>query len=200
MRTFRIVLWTLVVVAAIGATGLFAYSISQKSKGENTLLGGPGGGQFALVDQRGNPADNSVFLGKPSLLFFGYTHCPDACPTTMAETKVAFAELGEKAADVQVIMISIDPERDTPEALAAYVQQFDPRFLGGTATLDEVTALASAYGVFFEKHEGSVATGYLIDHSAQMLVVDRQGYTRMIFPYGLRGEDMATDLRYLLSL
>lgn len=155
---------------------------------------------FTITGAGGQPIRLSDYRGKLVLLYFGYTHCPDACPTTMAETKVAFAELGAKAADVQVIMISIDPKRDTPEALAAYVQQFDPRFLGGTATLDEVTALASAYGVFFEKHAGSVATGYLIDHSAQMLVVDRQGYTRMIFPYGLRGEDMATDLRYLLSL
>lgn len=156
--------------------------------------------EFTITGAGGKPIRLSDYRGKIVLLYFGYTHCPDACPTTMAETKVAFAQLGEKAADVQVIMISVDPERDTPEALATYVQQFDPRFLGGTATLDEVTALASAYGVFFQKHEGSAATGYLIDHSAQMLVVDRQGYTRMIFPYGLRGEDMATDLRYLLSL
>ena len=155
---------------------------------------------FTLTSAGGQPIRLSDYRGKLVLLYFGYTHCPDACPTTMAETKVAFAELGAQAADVQVIMVSIDPERDTPEALVAYVQQFDPRFLGGTMTLDEVTALASAYGVFFQKHEGSVATGYLIDHSAQMIVVDRQGYTRMLLPYGLRGEDMATDLRYLLSL
>ena len=155
---------------------------------------------FTLTSAGGQPIRLSDYRGKLVLLYFGYTHCPDACPTTMAETKVAFAELGAQAADVQVIMVSIDPERDTPEALAGYVQQFDSRFLGGTATLDEVTALASAYGVFFQKHEGSVATGYLIDHSAQMIVVDRQGYTRMLLPYGLRGEEMATDLRYLLSL
>ena len=155
---------------------------------------------FTLTSAGGQPIRLSDYRGKLVLLYFGYTHCPDACPTTMAETKVAFAELGAQAADVQVIMVSIDPERDTPEALAGYVQQFDSRFLGGTATLDEVMALASAYGVFFQKHEGSVATGYLIDHSAQMIVVDRQGYTRMLLPYGLRGEEMATDLRYLLSL
>lgn len=155
---------------------------------------------FTLTSAGGKPIRLSDYRGKIVLLYFGYTHCPDACPTTMAETKVAFAELGAAAADVQVIMISIDPARDTPELLADYVQQFDPRFLGGTTTLEAVTALASAYGVFFEKHEGSVATGYLIDHSAQMIVVDRQGYTRMLLPYGLRGEDMATDLRYLLSL
>ena len=155
---------------------------------------------FTLTSAGDQPIRLSDYRGKLVLLYFGYTHCPDACPTTMAETRVAFAELGERAADVQVIMVSIDPERDTPEILGDYVQQFDPRFLGGTTTLAEVTALASAYGVIFRKHEGSVATGYLLDHSAQMIVVDRAGYTRMLFPYGLRGEEMAEDLRYLLSL
>ena len=155
---------------------------------------------FTLTSAGDQPIWLSDYRGKLVLLYFGYTHCPDACPTTMAETKVAFAELGERAADVQVIMVSIDPERDTPDILADYVQQFDPRFVGGTTTLDELTALASAYGVIFRKHEGSVATGYLLDHSAQMIVVDRAGYTRMLFPYGLRGEEMAEDLRYLLSL
>ena len=156
--------------------------------------------EFTLMSEDGKPIQLRDFRGKLVLLYFGYTHCPDACPTTMAETRVAFAELGPQAEDVQVIMVSIDPERDTPEILADYVQQFDARFLGGTATLEEVTALASAYGVIFRKHEGSAATGYLIDHSVQMIVIDRQGYTRMLFPYGLPGEEMADDLRYLLSL
>lgn len=156
--------------------------------------------EFTLMSEGGKPIQLRDFRGKLVLLYFGYTHCPDACPTTMAETRVAFAELGPQAEDVQVIMVSIDPERDTPEILADYVQQFDARFLGGTATLEEVTALASAYGVIFRKHQGSAATGYLIDHSVQMIVIDRQGNTRMLFPYGLPGEEMAADLRYLLSL
>ena len=156
--------------------------------------------EFTLMSEGDKPIQLRDFRGKLVLLYFGYTHCPDACPTTMAETRVAFAELGPQAEDVQVIMVSIDPERDTPEILADYVQQFDARFLGGTATLEEVTALASAYGVIFRKHEGSAATGYLIDHSVQMIVIDRQGDTRMLLPYGLPGEEMAADLRYLLSL
>jgi protein SCO1/2 len=154
---------------------------------------------FTLMSAGDQPIRLSDYRGKVVLLYFGYTHCPDACPTTMAETKVAFAELGEQAVDVAVIMISVDPERDTPAILAEYVQQFDPRFVGGTLPLDEVTALASAYGVIFRKQEGSVATGYLLEHSTQLIALDRQGYTRMILPYGLRGEEMADDLRYLLS-
>lgn len=154
---------------------------------------------FTLMGAGSKPIRLSDYRGKVVLLYFGYTHCPDACPTTMAETKAAFAKLGPLADEIQVIMISVDPERDTPEILAEYVQQFDPRFLGGTSSVDEVTALASAYGVIFRKREGSVATGYLLEHSTQLIAIDRQGYTRIIFPYGLHGEEMATDLRYLLS-
>lgn len=155
---------------------------------------------FTIMGAGGKPIRLSDYRGKVVLLYFGYTHCPDACPTTMAETKAAFAKLGPRADDIQVIMVSVDPERDTPEILTEYVQQFDPRFLGGTTSLPEVAALASAYGVIFRKSEGSVATGYLLEHSTQLIAIDRQGYTRMIFPYGLYGEEMADDLRYLLSL
>lgn len=150
-------------------------------------------------------ADNQTvslhdFQGKLVLLYFGYTHCPDICPTTLADAKVAMQELGPQADDVQLIMVSVDPERDSPAILTEYVQRFDPRFLGVTGTLDEVTAVATGYGVTFFKEEGSAATGYLVAHSTQLLVLDRQGHVRHIFPFGVPGEDMAVDLRYLLSL
>jgi protein SCO1/2 len=140
------------------------------------------------------------FRGKLVLLYFGYTHCPDICPTTLADAKVAMQELGAQAADIQLVMVSVDPERDSPEILAEYVQRFDPRFLGVTGTLDEVTAAATAYGATFFKEAGSEATGYLVAHSTQLLVLDREGHVRHIFPFGVTGEDMAADLRYLLSL
>lgn len=150
-------------------------------------------------------ADNQTvslhdFQGKLVLLYFGYTHCPDICPTTLADAKVAMQALGAQADEVQLIMVSVDPERDSPETLAEYVERFDPRFLGVTGTLDEVTAVATAYGATFFKEAGSEATGYLVAHSTQLLVLDRQGQVRHIFPFGVTGEDMAVDLRYLLSL
>lgn len=140
------------------------------------------------------------FRGELVLLYFGYTHCPDMCPTTLADAKVAMQELGAQAEEVQLVMVSVDPERDSPEKLQEYVQRFDPRFIGVTGTEDEVTAAATAFGVTFYKEAGSVATGYLVAHSTQLLVLDRQGYVRHIFPFGVTGEDMAADLRYLLSL
>ncbi|MEZ4728062.1 MAG: SCO family protein [Caldilineaceae bacterium] len=142
----------------------------------------------------------SNFRGKVVLLYFGYTHCPDMCPTTLADAKVAMQELGVQAEEVQLVMVSVDPERDSPEKLQEYVQRFDPRFIGVTGTEDAVTAAATAFGVTFYKEAGSVATGYLVAHSTQLLVLDRQGYVRHIFPFGVTGEDMAADLRYLLSL
>ena len=142
----------------------------------------------------------SDYRGKIVLLYFGYTHCPDVCPTTLADLRVALSALEAKANDIQVIMVSVDPERDSPEWLADYVHRFDDRFVGITGPLDQVTEIATAYGIRFFKHEGSAATGYLIDHTAKVTVIDRQGNTRMFFPFGLTSEEIAEDLRYMLSL
>ncbi len=137
------------------------------------------------------------FRGKVTLLYFGYTFCPDVCPATMVELKKAMEELGRDAKDVQVIMISIDPLRDTPQKLDDYVKHFHPSFIGLTGTEDEVAAVAIPLGIFYEKHEGSAESGYLIDHTATVAVVDKDGYLRLIYPFSTAGEDMATDLRYL---
>ena len=140
------------------------------------------------------------YRGKVVLLYFGYTHCPDMCPTTLAEVKYMMEQLGDQAKDVQMIMVSIDPERDTPATLADYVQRFDKRFIGVTGAPDEIETTASAFGITYYKEEGSAATGYLMAHSAQLLVVDRSGHLRLIFKFGTLGDEMASDLRYLLSL
>lgn len=140
----------------------------------------------------------SDFRGKMVLLYFGYTFCPDICPATLANVGQALRDLGTKADDIQVIMISVDPERDTPEKLAKYVRQFHPSFLGVTGTkaqLDEVTSL---YGIFYQVTEGSDATGYLIDHTATLLVLDREGYLKLVFPFGVTSDEIADDLKYML--
>ncbi len=155
---------------------------------------------FTLNAAAGKQVSLSDYKGKVVLLYFGYTHCPDVCPTTLADLRVAISELGEAANDIQVIMVSVDPERDSPEWLADYVHRFDDRFLGVTGPLDRITQLATAYDIHFHKHEGSVATGYLIDHSAKVLVIDRQGDLRMFFPFGETSEEMAEDIQYMLSL
>ncbi len=154
---------------------------------------------FTLTAEAGRRVSLSDFRGRVVLLYFGYTFCPDVCPATLAEVKQAFKVLGAQAEELQLLMISVDPERDTPEKLADYVARFDPRFLGVTGTEAEIASATVPFGVIYQKHAGSAATGYLIDHTASLTVIDRQGYTRMIFPFGVTGEDLAADLRYLLS-
>lgn len=154
---------------------------------------------FTLMASTGEPVSLSDFEGKHVLLFFGYTFCPDVCPTTLADMKKMAAALGdEKMETVQVIFVSVDPERDTPEQLDRYLSFFDERFLGMTGTLEEIIAAGTQFGVFFERHEGTPATGYLIDHTSTVTLIDPDGRVRMVFPYGTRGEDIAADLEYMM--
>ena len=140
----------------------------------------------------------SDFRGKMVLIYFGYTFCPDICPATLANVGQALRDLGSKADDVQVLMVSLDPERDTPEKLAKYVAQFHPSFLGITGSQEELDKVASLYGIFYQKTEGSNATGYLIDHTATLLVLDRDGYLKLVFPFGVTSDEIADDLKYML--
>ena len=107
-------------------------------------------------------------------------------------------ELGDDADDVQVIMISVDPERDTPERLGEYVRYFHPDFIGLTGTEDEISQAATPLGIYFAKQEVEGASGYLMDHTATVLLIDKDGLARLIWPYGTSGEDMAADVRYFL--
>lgn len=153
---------------------------------------------FSMDASTGERVSLSDFHGKPVLIYFGYTFCPDVCPTTLSDLKTMMTTLGKKADDVQVIMISVDPARDTPEQLATYMAYFDPRFIGMTGTTDEVDAAATQFGVFYEAHEGTPDSGYLVDHTSTVALVDKDGYLREIFSYGTPGEDIAADVAYWL--
>lgn len=155
-----------------------------------------------LTDFTLTSADGEVSLsdlrGKVVLLYFGYTFCPDVCPATMVELKKAMNELNDgDSEDIQVVMISLDPLRDTPELLKEYVQHFHPSFIGLAGTDEEITSITVPMGIYYEKHEGSPQSGYLIDHTATVAVVDKEGYLRLIYPFDTPGEEIAEDLRYL---
>jgi protein SCO1/2 len=139
------------------------------------------------------------FEGEVVVLYFGYTFCPDVCPTTLSKLSKAMDLLGEKAEDVQVIMVSVDPERDTPEALAEYVEYFHPDFMGITGELSAVDRVATLYGVYYEKEEGSAATGYLVNHTATVMVIDREGYLKLVLPFEGTAEQIAADIDYFLG-
>lgn len=153
---------------------------------------------FALTASGERQVRLSDFRGKVVALYFGYTYCPDVCPMTLAMLKDARARLGEDASDVQVIMISVDPERDTPEHLEDYVGRFDPSFLGVTGTDAEIAAVAESFGVHYARREVPGSTGYLVDHTAAVLVIDREGRLRSLLPNNLTGEQAASDLRQLV--
>ena len=154
---------------------------------------------FTLSGSNGQPVTLSDYRGKVVLLYFGYTTCPDVCPTTLAELHKARELLGKRANDVQVFMITVDPERDTMNVLSDYIPHFDPSFIGLTGTPDQIAAVATYYGIFYEKKEGDSALGYLVDHTSTVMALDKQGYLRVVFPFGATAADMAADLDYLLS-
>ncbi|GJM42257.1 MAG: electron transporter [Ardenticatenaceae bacterium] len=154
----------------------------------NFTLTGPGEQPVSLVE----------FRDKVVMLYFGYTYCPDVCPATMVELRDALEILGKRAEDVQVIMITVDPERDTSEVLEAYLDHFDDSFIGLTGTPDELIAVTAPMGIFFERHEGSEASGYLVDHTATVAVLDKDGKLRLLYPFGITGEEIAADLKYLV--
>lgn len=154
----------------------------------NFTLSGPDAQPVSLVD----------FRGKVVMIYFGYTFCPDVCPATMVELRDALEILGNRSEDVQVLMITLDPERDTADVLEKYVAHFDESFIGLTGTPEELIAVSAPMGIFFERHEGSVASGYLIDHTATVAVLDKEGKLRLIYPFGITGEEMAADLKYLV--
>ncbi len=153
---------------------------------------------FTLDASSGGRVSLSDLRGKVVLIYFGYTFCPDACPTTMAELKKVPPALGRSADDVQVVMISVDPQRDTPEVLREYLAHFDPSFLGLTGTDAEILAAATPLGIYYSAHEGSPATGYLVDHTTSVLAIDREGYLRIIYSFETPGEAIAEDMRWLL--
>lgn len=153
---------------------------------------------FTLVGPNEQPVSLIDFRGKVVLLYFGYTFCPDVCPATMVELSDAMEILGKQSEDVQVVMITLDPERDTAELLNSYVTHFDESFIGLTGTPDELIAVTAPMGIFYEKHEGSAASGYLIDHTATVAALDKEGKLRLVYPFGITGAEMAADLKYLV--
>ena len=153
---------------------------------------------FELTSANGRISKSS-YEGRIVVLFFGYTFCPDVCPTTMSRLRRTMEILGTTAEEVQVIMVSVDPERDTAENVSSYARAFNGDFVGLTGTQEEIDRVAADYGIFHAKAEGSTNTGYLVDHTASVMVLDRNGDTRLIWSFEITAEEMADDLRYLVK-
>lgn len=151
---------------------------------------------FQLDTTAGKPMRLSDFRGKYVLLYFGYTFCPDACPLTLNDLAMMMRQLGPVAKDVQVLFVSLDPERDTVAHLQAYLPNFSPNFVGMTGDADEILKAATQFGISYNKQGDG--PGYLLEHTSTVIVVDPRGYPTLVFPYGTTGAQMASDVRYLL--
>jgi protein SCO1/2 len=160
------------------------------------ITGAPYGHTLELTDHTGKPRRLEDWRGKVVVLFFGFTHCPDVCPTTLADIAGAVKSLGPDAERVQVLMVSVDPERDTPDSLAKYVTAFDPRFLGLRGDLAATKKVASEFKIYFEKRKQGAS--YTVDHSAQSYVIDPQGRLRLLVRHERIAQDLGDDLKTLL--
>jgi len=154
---------------------------------------------FALTDHAGKPRTMADFRGKAVVIFFGYTQCPDVCPTTMTGMAEAMKLLGGDAAKVQVLFVTVDPERDTQQLLAQYVPVFNPSFLGLYADAQTIARTAQEFRVFYKKQPGSTPTTYTVDHSAGSYVYDPQGRLRLYIKHGEKPEVIANDLKLLIA-
>jgi protein SCO1 len=154
---------------------------------------------FTLTAAGNNPVSLSDFRGQYVFIYYGYTFCPDFCPATLAKLARVREGLGDDAGRMQVVMVTVDPERDTPETLAEYVSLFDPTFVGLSGTTDEIDAAGQPYGIFYQKNEGSAATGYLVDHSTRTYLIDPEGKARVAYPHDAAVEDIVADLRWLIE-
>ncbi len=156
------------------------------------------GKSLALTGHDGKPRTLADFRGKAVVLFFGFVHCPDVCPSTLAEVAGVMKALGDDAARVQVLFVTVDPERDTAEVLSKYVPAFHPSFLGLYGDAEATQRTAREFKVFYEKRAGSEPGSYSVDHSAQSYVLDPSGRLRLFVRHERIAADLAADLRTLL--
>jgi protein SCO1 len=162
------------------------------------LTGADYGKDFQLTDQNGQPRSLKDFRGKVVVLFFGYTQCPDVCPTTLAALAEAMQRLGPDADRVQVLFVTVDPDRDTPALLAQYVPAFDRRFLGLYGDADATARTAKEFKVIYQKAPGTTPGSYTMDHSAGTYIFDPQGRLRLYVSNGQGPDVFVHDLRELL--
>jgi cytochrome oxidase Cu insertion factor (SCO1/SenC/PrrC family) len=193
-RFFGIV--TLLVAFALGGYALWTSRAVITQSGVAQV-----GGPFTMVNHRGETVTEKSFRGKPLLLFFGFTFCPDICPTELQVMAAALDELGAQGKDIQPVFVTVDPARDTPDVMAQYVANFGDRLVGLTGSPDQVAAMAKAYRVFYEKRDNAAdPASYLMDHSSIIYLMGRDGTFLKHFSYTTDQKALVEGLRKALGL
>ena len=194
LRTIRIVLWVQVALAVAGATILYVQRTSETADETKLAFGGP----FVLTDSEGRKFDSRSLEGKPHVMFFGFTHCPDVCPNTLARLAKLRKQLGKGDDAFEILFVSVDPERDTPAELGKYVKLFNTPVTALTGTPQEIADVTRSFGIYAKKAptEGG---GYTMDHSAQVLLFDADGDFRGTIAFDETDEPALQKLRNIAS-
>ena len=200
MLALRPILLALLLPCVLAVTACNAPRTTENEGFRNTVIDhATFGRDFQLNDPQGKPRRLADFRGKVVVIFFGYTHCPDVCPTTLATMAEVMRQLGQDATRVQVLFVTLDPARDTRELLAAYVPQFHPDFVGLTGDAAAINATAREFRIYHQQRPGSSEGDYSIDHSTGSYLIDLHGRLRLWVKHGTTPEPIAADIRRLLA-
>ena len=196
---FLLVAAILAGLVILGTGAFLVLALRDNPRGAaGTMLASAIGGPFQLVDQNGKTVTDADLKGKWSLIYFGYTHCPDACPTALNDISIALSELGPKRDAVRPVFITVDPERDTPKSLKAYVTSFDAPILALTGTAEQVAKAAKGYRVYYAKHP-EAGGDYSMDHSSVIYVMDPEGRFTASFTHESAPEQISERLKKLIG-
>lgn len=192
MNTRIFALLTVLLAAAV--VGFASFAVLSPERAPITTGEARVGGPFSLTTHTGERVSDETFRGKFMLLVFGFTYCPDVCPTELQVVSAALDEMGAGAADIQPLFVTIDPARDTPAALAPYVRNFHPRLIGLTGTDEEIRQIAAAYRVYYARAKGGSGADYLMDHSSIIYLMGRDGRFLKHFSYGTDATALADGI------
>jgi protein SCO1/2 len=189
----------LLVAVSVYFLGLQVFESQQAFRGSAIGTPAPQALDFELSETDGTPFQLSEHMGKVVLIYLGYTNCPDYCPATMGKYEQIAEALGEDASEVEFVFITVDPDRDTPETIAAYLDQFGIEIIGLTGTPEQLERVWNGYGAgrFIEEVDSEVE--YVVSHSTRVWVIDKEGLLRITFPFEMSAADMAHDVRLLLA-
>lgn len=195
--TCRNLFFAVLVVFLLAGIAIFQYTLPPIFHG--SVIDPPKAMPGFTLQSASGPVSLADFRGRIVVLYFGYTGCPDVCPTTLAILRQALNDLGAKASDVQVLFVSVDWKRDTPEKMASYLSAFRPDFIGLSGSQEQIDVVTRDFGIFYQLHEPDASGYYSVDHTATLQVLDRQGRLVITWPYGMTAAEILDDLKGLLK-